>query len=221
MMEKKRLNFLDILLLTIIFFGSSIYQSFLQYLELQQAGQSMPTEWELSDQDNYYILGFEIITLCIVFVYLYWRKFDFKQLNFSINKWTLPLTLLFILLSGSITHLFYSSMPLFIEMADTQKLDMASYFSLSLILVALLNGFYEEFYFLGLVFATPKNWLPYIVIFSLIVRFSFHTYQGIFSAIGVTLLGIVLALLRWRISALVPFMLAHSFFDVFGLGLPF
>lgn len=221
-MRKKTLNLVDILLLTLIFFGSPIYQSSQQYLDLQQNGQSMPTEWALSDQDNYVILMFEIVALCIAFLYLRWRNFDVKQLDFSINKWTLPLALVFILLAGSITHLFYSSMPLLNgETEFSQPLDILSYFSFSLVLVALLNGFYEEFYFLGLMFAAPKKWLPYVIIFSLIVRFSFHTYQGIFSAFGVTLFGIIFALLRWRISALVPFMLAHSFFDVFGLGLPF
>ncbi|MDO4430751.1 MAG: CPBP family intramembrane metalloprotease [Lonepinella koalarum] len=221
-MMKKTLNIIDILLLTLIFFGSPIYDSLQQYVELQQIGQEIPTEWALSDQDNYDLLIFEMIALFVAFIYLRWRHFDFKQLNFSVNKWTLPLALLFILLSGGITHLFYSLMPLLMDETDlSPKLDILSYFSFSLILVALLNGFYEEVYFLGLIFAVPKNRLIYVVIFSLVVRFLFHTYQGLFSAVGVALFGIILVFLRWRFSVLIPFMLAHSFFDVFGLGLPF
>ncbi|WHR54771.1 CPBP family glutamic-type intramembrane protease [Wohlfahrtiimonas chitiniclastica] len=55
-------------------------------------------------------------------------------------------------------------------------------------------------------------------LYSLVIRFSFHTYQGINSAIAITLLGVVFLLIRRRTNLLVPFMLAHAFFDVFGLG---
>ncbi|PQH57150.1 type II CAAX prenyl endopeptidase Rce1 family protein, partial [Acinetobacter baumannii] len=54
--------------------------------------------------------------------------------------------------------------------------------------------------------------------YSLLIRFSFHTYQGISDALAITTLGIVFIIFRQRFYSLIPFMLAHAFFDVFGLG---
>ncbi|EIJ69047.1 CPBP family intramembrane glutamic endopeptidase [Pasteurella bettyae] len=221
-MKKTTLNLIDILLLTLIFFGSSIYASLEQYLSLQQAGLESPTDLNLNSEDNYSLLVFELFSLCIAFAYLWWRHFDFKQLNFSINKLTLPLALLFILLAGGIDHLFYMLIfPTENNVDVSSYAELQPYLSFSLIAAAILNGFYEELYFLGLMFTVPKKWLPYVIIFGLVIRFLFHTYQGLFAATTVTLFGLIFVLLRLRFSTLLPFMLAHAFFDVFGLGLPF
>lgn len=91
--------------------------------------------------------------------------------------------------------------------------------SVSLVLFALLNGFFEEVFFLGLVLAVSPRWRPLAIVLSLGVRFAFHTYQGLAGAATITTLGLVFLLARRRISALPPFMLAHACFDVTGLGL--
>lgn len=58
-----------------------------------------------------------------------------------------------------------------------------------------------------------------MLILSLIIRFAFHTYQGLLGAMVISTLGMVFILLRLKDDELVAFMLAHAFFDVFGLGL--
>ena len=42
----------------------------------------------------------------------------------------------------------------------------------------LLNGFYEEFFFLGLLTSVKDKYKWLVLLFSTIVRVSFHTYQG-------------------------------------------
>ena len=54
---------------------------------------------------------------------------------------------------------------------------------------------------------------------SLIVRFAFHTYQGLASAFTITTLGVVFLLFRRQTNMLLPFILAHGLFDIFGLSL--
>ncbi len=71
--------------------------------------------------------------------------------------------------------------------------DKASY---SLIFYALLNGFYEEIFFLGIcLMGNPKH-AKWAFLYSLIIRCSFHTYQGLVSGIGLGLIvGIIFHLL--------------------------
>lgn len=233
--EYKPLYFIDLLILAAILFHAPIISSFYYFSELQQAGLAAPENLEFSETDNYSSILLELSTLFLALLYLLLRKFQFTQLPFAFNKNTLLITLALILLSGTICHLIaYTFSPeilteptvtdsTFFESAiptETESENLWGYFSLSLILFALLNGFYEEIFFLGLTFCIEKKWLPYALIFALIVRFAFHTYQGLFSATIVSIFGVLLTLLRFKIRNLVPFMLAHSFFDVFGLGLP-
>ncbi|MFZ7174149.1 CPBP family intramembrane glutamic endopeptidase [[Pasteurella] aerogenes] len=229
------LHLIDLVILAAIFFYSPIITSFYYFTELQQAGLVAPENLEFSEADNYSSIGMELVSLGVAWLYLMLRKFQFAQLPFAFNKNTLPLALALILFTGAICHLFANTFSPEIltepTLADSTLMESAApaqtesenfwdYFSLSLILFALLNGFYEEIFFLGLVFCVEKKWLPYALIFAFIVRFAFHTYQGIFGAIVVSLFGVLFMLLRFKIRNVVPFMLAHSFFDVFGLGLP-
>ncbi|WP_153052902.1 type II CAAX prenyl endopeptidase Rce1 family protein, partial [Streptococcus suis] len=57
-------------------------------------------------------------------------------------------------------------------------------------------------------------------LYSLIIRCSFHTYQGLISALGLGLiLGTIFYLLYQKIKPknLLPFFLAHAVADVIGL----
>ncbi|PJG82915.1 CPBP family intramembrane glutamic endopeptidase [Caviibacterium pharyngocola] len=223
MPKQNDLTFVDLLFLCVVFFGAPIFFSLLGFLQLEQSGAELATNLDFSDSDNKSSIYLELVSLSVAAIYLYWRKFDFHRLHLSLDRYTLLLTLALILIAGGITQIFYDVTLPTVEIVEeeiAQPIEYSSYFSLSLILFSLLNGFYEEVFFLGLAFAVSKNRLPYVLIFSLFVRFSFHTYQGITSALGITLFGLIFLAFRFRLTNLVPFMLAHAFFDVFGLGLP-
>ncbi|HEL9630501.1 TPA: CPBP family intramembrane metalloprotease, partial [Streptococcus suis] len=88
----------------------------------------------------------------------------------------------------------------------------------SRVLFSLMNGFYEEFFFLGLLLSTNKTYRLWILIFSTIVRVSFHTYQGLPSAL---VIGIVFGLFYYFLYTrkndnLLPFFLGHAFADMVG-----
>lgn len=225
MFTKNTLNFIDIIILAMIFFGVAIISSTNQFFQLQQTGLSQPTTLEFTAFDNYQSIILELIYLSLAGLYLRFRQFNWKQLNFSINRYTLPMTILLIIIAGSIATIFSYIFQIFTiinspEIVSEPPVYTPS-FGFSLILFSLLNGFYEELFFLGLIFAVQKQYLNQAIIFSLVVRFLFHTYQGLAGAMAITILGITFLLFRQKTHYLIPFMLAHAFFDVFGLGLPY
>lgn len=104
--------------------------------------------------------------------------------------------------------------------APSQAYQSLSYVTPSLIAFALLNGFFEELFFIGLLFATPKYTWRFLLPLSVVLRFSFHTYQGLWAALSIATLGLTFIYFRKKDDELLPFMLTHSIFDVLGLGLP-
>lgn len=225
------LNPIDIFILTLIFFGEAIISSAQGYFLLQHVDISKYNPLEFNDISNWRGIALEIFSLFLAWLYLYFRKFDFSQLDFSINKKTPIKIFCFILLASIIASTFELAQYYFFELAQWEEHvveeniqeeisiadQLLGHFSLSYFLYSLLNGFFEEIFFVGLIFCVSKKHLPYAIIFSLIIRFSFHTYQGIPSALIITTLGITFFLLRLRYKELVPFFLAHSFFDLFGM----
>lgn len=254
---RTQLAFTDILILAVIFFGEATVNAVSAYLSLRAQGLDAPQTIDFSQETNYSGILMELAMLLAAYLYLRWRRFDFRVLNFAVNRTTLPLTLLFIVSAGAVCFGFESAVaylggdapqedyaqawqqwgtqwiqylhqityaPHTLAMENiTESAAVADTpahrISFSHFLFALLNGFYEELFFLGLIFAVHPRILPAAFAFSLFVRFIFHVYQGIIGALSITTLGIVFYLYRRKISTLVPFMLAHSFFDIYGLNM--
>ena len=85
----------------------------------------------------------------------------------------------------------------------------------------LLNGFYEEFFFLGLLTSVKDKYKWLVLLFSTVVRVSFHTYQGMLWAlvIGVAFGLLYYFLYKYKVKNLLPFFLVHALADMFGSSL--
>lgn len=228
---KKPLNFTDIVVLACIFFGYFTHTALAGYFaETASSASQIVDVTGFSDADNFQTIIIEAVLFGLALLYLRWRRFDFGLLDFSANARTVPLTILLILL-GSITtdavlygtHWFNTGDNPFAFAAADVSADGAfspfAHITWGLLLFALCNGFFEEFYFMGLAFATEKRYRAAALLFSVAVRFGFHVYQGLPAASAIALSGVVFLLLRFKIRSLLPFVLAHAFFDVFGAGL--
>lgn len=233
------LTLVDIAILTLIFFGEAIVSSTYGFLQLSQSNLVAPQTLVFDDNANWLGIIKECLTLAVAFFYLWVRKFDFKQFVFRFDTKTIVRVIVYIMLAGFVASFYeYLQMWLVPEWYPqdlpqtsehlTQNSDQSytpsehfSQLSVSLMLFALINGFFEELYFLGIIFAVQKKYLPYVLVFSVLVRFAFHTYQGLAGAFVIATLGVSFLLLRLKNNNLTAFMLAHSFFDIFGLGLPF
>lgn len=222
--KRPTLTLLDIGVLTIILLGAALVQSTLGFLGLYQTAQiGQPETLTFDSSDNYGSLLLQGVQFLMAWGYLSVRRFDWQSLDFNTDKHTLTAALKLIVVAGIIsTLLAYVLMWLFGEAQyadDTQNASYAVSLSFSLVIFSLFNGFYEEVFFLGLMFATDKRHHKLLIIISLLLRFLVHTYQGLMGAVMVMMLGVVFLYFRQRTTHLVPFMLAHAFFDVFGLGL--
>ncbi|OYQ81621.1 hypothetical protein B9T19_02850 [Ignatzschineria sp. F8392] len=228
-MKKRCINltWLDLLILTGILFGSAIYQSSILYLQLSQNHTDIETLTTFSSSDNYGALFSQSIYLFIAIIYLWIRGFDFATLgqHIRINRWVIPQAVMIFLLAALGMDLFYLLLYPDTVGSTPVPFPFSAFKEPSLILYALFNGFYEEIFFLGLCLTLRSQNLKWAFLYSLLIRFSFHTYQGLETAIGLGfLLGALLFLLytKWlRPKNLLPFFLAHSLADIIGLSFLF
>lgn len=86
---------------------------------------------------------------------------------------------------------------------------------------ALLNVFYEEFFLLRLLTSVKEKHQWLVLVYSVIIRISFYTYQGL---LWVLVIGLVYGLFyyflyKYVVKNLLPFFLMHALADMFGSSL--
>ena len=230
----KELRWFDIGIITLIMFGQFIVRSTQMYMASLSPNLSTAiseTSTNTASEGAAYSSNFslQLILLALVFTYLWIRHFNFKQLPVRL-KWSLFFWVPFI----------FAIMGLFADMVSTLS-GQYNYFSpqvlafispiavlnkflaLSPMTIAygLLNGFYEEFFFLGLLTSVKDKYKWWVLLFSTLVRVSFHTYQGLLWAL---VIGVVFGLLyyflyKYKVKNLLPFFLVHALADMFGSSL--
>jgi len=88
-----------------------------------------------------------------------------------------------------------------------------------LIASAAVAGISEETIMLGYLFARLRtlNWQPaWIVVFSAVIRGSYHLYQGFGGFLGNLGMGLVFGLLYLRWKRVMPLVVAHTLMDCFA-----
>lgn len=230
----KELRWFDILILTAIIWGNSILTSTQMWIASLSATEVVDASVSsFSSSDDWWAIGNEVKLLVIALIYLFIRHFDFKQLKVNLH-WNVLLWAPAIFLgAGFLCDLAFDVFDLFPSLTDnftylgyfpyydwsiSSVIEKFATLSPSRVLFSLMNGFYEEFYFLGLLLSTNKTYRPWILIFSTIVRISFHTYQGLQSAL---VIGVVFGLFYYfmytrKNDNLLPFFLGHAFADMVG-----
>lgn len=229
--KKRKLHYLkcwDVFLITVIMFSSFIVTSFSTFFHLTD--KNMTEIPEFTTALNWQAFIFQVILLGIAFLYLYFRNFDFSQWKITINLKAILIGIIlfigvallfdlyFMLLSETIfdNSIFYESQN------EASFVSSFSNIDVSLLFYSILNGFYEEIFFLGVCLSVIPKKRSYYFIYSLFIRYSFHTYQGNLSAIAIGfLLGSIYYMLYTKMKEknLFPFFLAHAITDVFGAGI--
>ena len=221
-MKRKNLEILDVILITIIMLGPAIFKSTQMFL----SGPAQTEGIIFSTYDNIRAIIIQSIQFIIAFVYLWFRKFDFSNWKYkvTVKDTFLGIGLFFILgFLVDLTTIVTSGaewIPGFLS-SNIPVLSALSVVTPSVVLFSILNGFYEEIFFLGVCTSVKKEQQKGVFIYSLIIRIAFHTYQGIISALAIGLiLGIIYYVLyKKKTSNLYPYMLSHTFADIFGLSL--
>lgn len=224
-MEKRQtLRWWDILIVTIILFGTAIDNS--TYSLLYDSAEEMAEACEYSTMDNWLGILEILLELFVAFVYLKIRRFDFTTIRYQVTaKGTLLALGVYLLISIGMdlnTILFYGWEEATWYVGSLGILEALREIDLSLLAFSFINGIYEEVFFLGICVAVNPKYRMHFFIYSMIVRFSFHTYQGIPNAIGIGFVigAIYYVLYRKRKDKnLYPYMLSHSLADIFGAGI--
>ncbi|MDQ8758992.1 CPBP family glutamic-type intramembrane protease [Streptococcus ruminantium] len=219
----------DILIVTLIMFGYFIYSSTTSFLGLPEINITQIPEF--TNDANWQALVLQFGLLVITFVYLYLRNFDFSNWKIKVSLKSILMGIAMFIGVALLFDIYYTvvyslfpidnSMPYEAQQAS-ESLSTFQNIDLSLILYSMLNGFYEEIFFLGVCLSVKPEKRNYYFIYSLIIRYSFHTYQGNVSALAIGFLvgGIYYFLYtRAKEKNLFPFFLAHAITDVFGAGI--
>lgn len=230
----KNLRWFDIGIVTLIMFGQFIVRSteiYLASLAPTVATTVTETSTNTASEGAGYSSNFtlQIVLLTLAIIYLWIRHFDFKQLPIRL-KWSVLFWVPFIFaisglfadmvstLSGQYNYFSPQVLAYITPMAIINKFMALSPMAIA---YGLLNGFYEEFFFLGLLTSVKDKYKWWVLVFSTIVRVSFHTYQGILWAL---VIGVVFGLLyyflyKYKVKNLLPFFLMHALADMFGSSL--
>ena len=220
----RHLKWFDILILTLIMLGQAIYNSTMSYIVLIQGIVTIEDNITYSAADNYFGLARQIVYLLVALAYLWLRCFDFKT-------WTIRFDLkaviygILIFLGAALLLDIYNLLTYQLTVASLFAGPIGAFFgneTVASVIYAMLNGVYEELYFLGICLSVKKESLKWVVPFSLLIRVSFHTYQGMVTALGIGLVfGSFMFLLyhRSKDKHLMPFFIAHIIADIFGLGI--
>jgi len=231
----KYLRWFDILIVTGIMFGIFIVTSTQLFIGLlqsdPQAIQDSAESMDITSDGAAYTGNFTLqsILLIIALLYLLIRNFDFKQLkirlHWSVIIWVPVLFSIMGLFGDLVTTVSgeynYFDPSLFKYINPIEALNKFLALSPFAIGYAFLNGFYEEFFFLGLLTSVKDEHKWYALAFSTLVRVSFHTYQGLLWSL---VIGVVYGLFYYFmykkvIKNLLPFFLMHAMTDMFGSSL--
>ncbi len=221
--KRTLLAWYDILILTVIFWGMGIVSSTSAYIELVRGTATIDQNLVFTAADNYILLAQQAACLATAGIYLWFRRFDFKSWNVRFSLKAIGFGCL-IFLGGALMMDAYSMIVYPLEEIAPFPHMIGAFFGnelVSTVIYSVFNGVYEEVYFLGICLAVTPEQRKWTVPFSLLVRMSFHTYQGMFSALGIgVLLGLYfyLSYRRSKDKNLLPFFVAHMWGDILGVG---
>ncbi|WP_162012486.1 CPBP family intramembrane glutamic endopeptidase [Streptococcus sp. S784/96/1] len=228
------LKWWDILILTLILFLQAIQSSFAAFSTLEDSAVAeLPA---FTSDINWQAFSQQSFLLALAFLYLWLRRFDFsvwtskirvtpKAILMGIGLFfgiAILFDLYFIAASYLLPPTPVDSVYYEAEQIMHPLLQKLSEIDLSLLVYSALNGFYEEIFFLGICLTVKTEHRRWAFLYSLLVRYSFHTYQGNVSALAIGfLLGTIYYVLYTRMKEknMFPFFLAHAISDVMGVGI--
>lgn len=219
MKKISNLEWHNVIILTFILFGQAIYFS-TYYLYQNNILDNVSLNFTKSI--NYRAFMVQSILLIIAFLYLKYIKFDFSVWKIKISIKSILLGIGFFILVGFAMDIYFILVDLFFPKIFTDDIpEIVRNIDFSTVIYSCLNGFYEEIFFLGICMSVNKNERVKFFMYSLLIRFSFHTYQGLETAIGIgIIMGSIYNFLysKSKDKNLFPYFLSHIIADILGLG---
>ena len=211
-------NSMELIIILIIGFGFPLFFSTFSLLGLSsEYNQS----WliRLTSQGFYIIVAHEIIALIVILYILKVRGMNFKTFDFGFSFRLILVALLLVFVSYILRGFLYMVLKLTELLPETFVNNTHNNLQvnwISLALVTIINSFYEEFILIGYIFKRLEKYHPAIIIgLSLLIRESYHTYQGWISLLVIIPMGLIFGLYYYRYKKLWPVIMAHGFSNLF------
>lgn len=216
------LNIIDLIVLSFILFGPALYSSL-------KATKSELCDFndvcEFSSKENISAFIMQFVQLFLAIIYLRFRGIEPFCFKFDISLIATIHALLLFFVFGFcmdvitslkcgfkwIPKLLKNNIPI---LSALQDIDF------TIVLISILNGFYEEFFFLAILSYVEPKYTVIALIIMLIVRVLIHTYQGWSVALFI---GLGIGLIHYLLFAhycdnLFIYVLSHILSDLFGLS---
>jgi len=212
----------EFILVLLIGFGYATFASLALFLSsggLQVPDQGIP----VSDVSAYSTIIYELLMLWVISRILKLRDWSIKDFNVQIS---LRLTLAGLLL-GAIYYTVYlalfslssSFFDIIKETAATFQINNDNLNVIAAIALSAVNAFFEEILVVGYVVGAlkEKRGITVAINVSVLIRFSYHLYQGPLAVIGIIPLGLLFAYVYARWGRLWPLIFAHGLIDAMVL----
>ncbi|MBS2212716.1 CPBP family intramembrane metalloprotease [Carboxylicivirga mesophila] len=200
---------IELLIVLIVGFGFFAFSSTYKLIFGQTAN-----DIQVSNYGTYFNTLYQIIVLTIIGTFLKFR--GWKLLDFNLRfKFRMIFIAILLLLT---TALFINIILVIIDVIglDIINTENKPNFTieanwLSLVMIIVINSIYEESLLIGYLFKRFEKMSPIIVIvFSMLIRLSFHTYQGWFSLISIPIISLVFGIYYIKYRKLWPLIIAHG-----------
>jgi len=215
-------NRTEFFLILFIGFGLPVFFSNFSLLIVKTSEFNQNPSWlyKLTNQSMYFIVLFELVALFIILYILRIRGLGLNDFNLTFSFRLVLVAVLLLLTSKVFSILIYklidiSNVTNEVSTAHIQYELEAKWISITLVII--INSFYEEFLLIGYLFRRLEKYHPALVIgISLLLRESYHTYQGWISLIGIVSMGLVFGYYYFKYKKMWPVILAHSFNNLFA-----
>jgi len=162
------------------------------------------------------IIGYELVLGTVALTILRSRNYAISTLTphptIKDTVWGLGLFFAAWLVGGTLASMFSAGQP---EQPIDHMVRQANISLPVLIIMAMVNGTFEEVFLLGFLQRGLRNYGPSVALgVTLLVRLMYHLYQGPIGAVWITGFGLVFGLFYLRFQSLWPVVLAHILWDI-------
>jgi CAAX protease family protein len=205
---------IELLIILIIGFGFPIYTSTYSSLMLStEPNQSWL--YKFTSNDFYYTILYEAIALLIIICFLKLRGWSLNDFNLGFTYRLIFVALLLVFISNVLKIIIYTIAELFIIETDISTKHIQYNLDanwISILLILIINSLYEEIILIGYLFKRLEKYNPIIIIgLSLLIRESYHSYQGLQGMLLIIPLGLVYGYYYYKYKKLWPIVLGHAF----------
>lgn len=216
---------IELIAILIIGFGLFIYSSSRSFFVVN-SDYTHSWIYKITSQGHYSIIIYEIFALLIIIYILKVRDWKISDFNLTFTLRLIWIALLIIFIRNIIGNVGFKILEAFQIVDDTTTKHVqygleANWISISLIII--INSIFEEFILIGYLFKRLEKYHPVIIIvFSMLIRQLYHTYQGWLSLFFILPTGLVFGYYYFKHKKLWTVIIAHGFSNLIAfLGMHF